>query len=467
MKTFEFNERSLRPLPLDPSFSPMVKNHRAFVETVKSSKKPVTVTIAIERNQGQISRYQTQIFHDDENLYKANYRYIERLIKTLLWTKGGYKIYLACPKDLGMYIKSVYHREGTRKFDVLFMERVYEKPFEVILRPLSKMPEENETSKPIGRHLEGNRIGFDAGGSDRKVSAVIDGVAVFSEEVVWNPKLESNPDYHIAGIKDSIERAMTYLPKVDGIGVSAAGVYIDNEVKVASLFVKVPDDLFKEKVKKLFIDLAHELGDIPLEVANDGDVTALAGAISLDENNVMGIAMGTSEAAGYVDKDGHITGWLNELAFVPVDDNPDAAVDEWSGDIGCGVKYFSQDAIIKLALVAGIHFDEGLSPAEKLKVVQKLMEQKDPRAIEIYETMGVYLCYGVAYYANYYDIKHVLVLGRVLSGPGGELMVLRANELMKIEFPELSEKIKIELPDEKSRRVGQSIAAASLPEVKK
>lgn len=467
MKTFEFNERSLRPLALDPSFSPMVKNHVAFLNAVSKTKKPVTVVIAIERNQGQIARYQTQIFHDDENQYQANYRYIERLIKTLLWTKGGYRIYLACPKDLGMYIKSVYHKEGTRNFDVLFMERVYGKTFEVILKPLSKMPEANEKSQPVGRHLEGYRIGFDAGGSDRKVSAVIDGKAVFSEEVVWHPKLESDPEYHIAGIKDSILRAKTFLPKVDGIGVSAAGVYIDNEVKVASLFVKVPDDLFEQKVKRLFIDLAHELGDIPLEVANDGDVTALAGAIDLNDTNVMGIAMGTSEAAGYVDSEGHITGWLNELAFVPVDDNPNAMQDEWSGDIGCGVKYFSQDAIIKLAKAAGIHMDEQLSPAEKLKVVQKLMIEKDPRAIEIYETMGVYLGYGVAYYATYYDIKHVLVLGRVLSGVGGELMVMRANELIKNEFPELSQKIKIELPDEKSRRVGQSIAAASLPKVGK
>lgn len=467
MKTFEFNERSRRPLPLDPSFSPMIKNHQAFIKAVQSSKKPVNVMIAIERNQGQISVFKTQVFHDDEDQYQANYRYIERLIKTLLWTKGGYKIYLACPKDLGMYIKSVYHKEGTRQFDVKFMERVYDKPFEVVLRPMSKMPEANETSKPIGRHLDGYRIGFDAGGSDRKVSAVINGKAVFSEEVVWHPKLESDPTYHLEGIKDSILRAKSYLPQVDGIGVSAAGVYIDNEVKVASLFVKVPDDVFEQKVKRLFIDLAHELGDIPLEVANDGDVTALAGAIEQNRTNVMGIAMGTSEAAGYVDNEGHITGWLNELAFAPVDDNPHAMEDEWSGDIGCGVKYFSQDAIIKLAKVAGIELDDHLSPAEKLKVVQKLMDERDPRVIEIYETMGVYLGYGVAYYATYYDINYVLVLGRVLSGPGGELMVKRANELLKLEFPELSKKITIELPDEKSRRVGQSIAAASLPDIKK
>ena len=467
MKTFEFNVHSKRPLPLDPSFSPMILNNLAYEKAVKASKKPVQIMIAIERSQKQISTYQTSIFAEEDNQFKANYRYVERLIKTLLWTKGGFRIYLSCPRDLGMYIKSVYSKEGMRSFDVDFMTKVYGHPFEVVLTPKAKMPQAFEISKSIGRHLEGCRIGFDAGGSDRKVSAVIDGQTVYSEEVIWHPKKEKNPDYHIEGIKDSLLRAKSYLPRVDGIGVSAAGVYIDSEVKVASLFIQVNEEMFEKKVKRLFIDLAHELGDIPLEVANDGDVTALAGAMSLNQTKVMGIAMGTSEAAGYVDHEGHITGWLNELAFVPVDYHQHAIEDEWSKDIGCGVKYFSQDAIIKLAHVCGISFDEDLSLAEKLKVVQNLMEENDPRAKEIYETMGVYLGYGVAYYASFYDINKVLVLGRVLSGKGGELIVTRANQLIRDEFNGLLEHISIELPDEKSRRVGQSIAAASLPEIKK
>lgn len=467
MEKFVFNKTSKRYLSLDPYFSPRALNHRAFQKEVSASINPVKVSIGIERQQAQISVYETHIFHDDEHQFEANCRFIERLIKTLLWTKGGFKIYLSCPRDIGMYIKSIYHPQGSRSFDILFMTKVYGKTFEIKLVDHSGFPKAYEVTKHIGRHLEGCRIGFDAGGSDRKVSAVIDGKTVFSEEIIWHPKLQENPDYHIKGIKQSIEHAKAHLPRVDGIGVSAAGVYIDNEVKVASLFIKVKEELFDKKVKTLFIDLAHELGDIPLEVANDGDVTALAGAMSMNENNVMGIAMGTSEAAGYVNDQGHITGWLNELAFVPVDDYEEAMVDEWSGDRGCGVKYFSQDAIIKLGEAAGIVFDQDLSPAEKLKVVQLLMDQQDERAKEIYHTMGVYLGYGVAYYALFYDIKHVLVLGRVLSGPGGELMVKIANELLSDEFPDLKNAIKIELPDEKSRRVGQAIAAASLPELKK
>ncbi len=44
-----------------------------------------------------------------------------------------------------------------------------------------------------GRHLDGCRIGFDLGGSDRKCAAVIDGKVVFSDEVVWNPYFEKDP----------------------------------------------------------------------------------------------------------------------------------------------------------------------------------------------------------------------------------------------------------------------------------
>ena len=135
------------------------------------------------------------------------------------------------------------------------------------------------------------------------------------------------------------------------------------------------------KKKIMYLDVAREIGEnIPVEVANDGDVTALAGAMDLNDNSVLGVAMGTSEAGGYVDPEGNITGWLNELAFVPADYNKDAMVDEWSGDYGCGVKYFSQDGVIKLAPFAGIELDESLSPAEKLKVVQGLMKDGDERA---------------------------------------------------------------------------------------
>ena len=187
--------------------------------------------------------------------------------------------------------------------------------------------------------------------------------------------------------------------------------------------------------------------------------------MDLGDNAVLGVAMGTSEAGGYVDPDGNLTGWLNELAFIPVDYCENAMVDEWSGDYGCGVKYFSQDAVIKLAPAAGIALDENLSPAEKLKVVQGLMAEGDPRAADIYDTIGAYFGYAIAYYAEFYDIRHVLIMGRVTSGEGGTILLARAQEVLDKEFPELAKQITLHIPDEKSRRVGQSVAAASLPKI--
>ena len=345
------------------------------------------------------------------------------------------------------------------------MSKIYEKPFTVEVVAIKDVPESNEQSRPIGRHLDGYRIGFDAGGSDRKVSAVVNGKTIFSEEIVWHPKLQSDPTYHYDGIMDSIKRAAAKMPRVDAIGVSSAGIFIDKRIAAASLFLIVPQDKFDSEVRDMYFKIQKEMGNIPIEVINDGDVTALAGAMSLNSNNILGIAMGTSQAAGYVDGLGNITGWLNELAFVPVDYNKNSLIDEWSLDYGCGVKYFSQDSVIKLAKNAKIKLAEKLSPADKLKVVQALLEAKDPRAEDIFDTIGCYLGYSIAYYAEFYDIKHVLVLGRVTSKSGGNRILRVANQILKIEFNDLFHKIELTLPDELNRRVGQSIAAASLPKL--
>ncbi len=450
---------------LDPGFAPLSIVCRDMREATKDNGQDII--IAIERNKGYTVTYKTRVFVDNTGHDEENFNFIERMTKALLWVAGGYKIYIAGSEVIAARIKEAFTYGGLRDFDVRFMERVYEEKFEVISCSLADAPQEKSAAAPIGRHLDGCRIGFDAGGSDRKVSAVIDGESVYSEEVVWFPKINSDPQYHYEGILNAMKTAASYMPRVDAIGVSSAGVYVDNRIMVASLFLKVSDEDFDKKVKDMYIDVAKEIGEnIPIEVANDGDVTALAGAMDLNDNSVLGIAMGTSEAGGYVDPQGNITGWLNELAFVPVDYSKDAMVDEWSGDYGCGVKYFSQDGVIKLAPFAGIELDENLSPAEKLKVVQGLMEEKDPRAADIYDTIGVYFGHAIAFYTEFYDIKHVLIMGRVTSGEGGAIVLERAREVLDTEYPELAKSIELHIPDESSRRVGQSVAAASLPEIK-
>ncbi len=442
---------------LDPKFIPTFRFNEEFLKTATQK-----FDIALERSNEQIAVYKTYI-HATKSMFEADVFYIDRLVKMMLWMKGGFCVYLSGNEAVCTEIAKRYSESGKHKFDFNFMANIYDKPF--CVKRVDEVPPERGSGNAIGRHMKGCRIGFDAGGSDRKVSAVIDGESVFSEEVVWHPKTTADPDYHFDGIVSAMKTAAQHMPRVDAIGISSAGIYIDNQTKAASLFLKVPKDLFKEKVRDIYTRAAKEIGDVPIEVCNDGDVTALAGAISLDENNVLGIAMGTSEAVGFVDKDGNITGWLNELAFAPVDMNPEAMQDEWSLDIGVGCKYFSQDSVIKLAPIAGIILDENASPAEKLKAVQKLMENDDERAIKIYETIGSYLAHTLVNYHSLYGFKHVLLLGRVMSGKGGDIILRVCKEVMADEYPDINQKIIPALPDEKFRRVGQSAAAASLPKI--
>jgi predicted NBD/HSP70 family sugar kinase len=442
---------------LDQDFMPLYLFNKAFLNTAN-----MPLAIAVERNDGQIAVIDSFI-HGTSDKMEADHFYIDRLVKTLLWQKGGFRIYICGDHEIYEYVAGSYSPKGSRAFDADIMAAVYEHPFEVIHLDYEYKPFEYNTSRLIGRNLDGYRIGFDAGGSDRKVSAVVNGEVVFSEEVVWLPKENSDPDYHYQGIVDALKTAASHMPQVDAIGISSAGIYINNRTMVASLFRKVPADLFDQKVKDIYIRASKELGDIPLVVCNDGDVTALAGAMSLEDDSVLGIAMGTSEAGGYINKDGKITDWLNELCFIPVDANPNAMIDEWSGDIGCGVNYFSQDGVIKLAPRADIDLSDAVTPAEKLKIVQKLMDCDDPRAIDVYLSIGCYLGHSLAYYASMYAIKHVLLLGRVMSGKGGDIILAESNRILTEEYPEVS--LVASLPDEKFRRVGQSIAAASLPSI--
>ncbi|MEN6371478.1 MAG: ROK family protein [Armatimonadota bacterium] len=449
--------------PLDPDFKPNVLVNREFREKIKAEGHSVPLVIALERGDGSISTYKTIASSNPADL-PANKVYAERLVKFLLWQRGGWKIIIGGPKEIGEHIKEVYSATGKRAFDFNFMSGVYEKSFIVEVVDAEDVPETQEEAAPLGRHLEGCRIGFDLGASDRKVAAVIDGEPVFSEEIVWDPRNQTDPGYHYSEIMAALKKAASYMPRVDAIGGSSAGVYINNHVKVASLFRGIPKDLFDTKIKNLFIDMKKDWNNIPFEVVNDGEVTALAGSMSLADNAVLGIAMGSSEAAGYVTPDGNITGWLNELAFAPIDVQVNAPIDEWSCDAGVGANYLTQQAVFRLASKVGIQLDDSQTLADKLKTVQKLHDAGDKRAEQIWETIGVYLGYAIAHYADFYDTKHVLILGRVTSGNGGGVLIKKAKEVLSKEFPSLFNKIELHLPeDESSRRVGQAVAAASLP----
>ncbi len=450
--------------PLDDEFRPAVLANRQFQKEVTEFGRGVPLAIALERAGGIVSRFEATIFPDDHPRAEANLPYVERLIKFLLWQRGGWRVYIGGSTRVAEHIKTVYALTGERAFDYKFMgEKVYEHPFTVIGCTLDDVPAANEVGQPLGRNLEGYRIGFDLGASDRKVSAVVNGEAIFSEEVVWQPRQQTDPAYHYSEIVTALKTAQSKMPRLDAIGGSSAGVYVNNRPMVASLYRGISPDTFGQ-IKDMFLRIREEFG-VPLEVVNDGDVTALAGSMSLEDNEVLGVAMGSSEAVGYVDHAGHITGWLNELAFAPVDYNANAPVDEWSGDKGVGALYFSQQCVFRLAPKAGIELPTGVTDAAKLKHVQNYLADGHEGATKIWQSIGVYLGYTIAHYADFYDLRHLLILGRVTSGNGGPLILAGANKVLKAEFPELAENINIQLPDEKSRRVGQSIAAASLPTI--
>jgi len=441
---------------LDPAFIPFGVWMNAYQA---GATQPIA--IAVEREKENVSVRYAKIYGTKE-MQEADYRFVERYMKFLLWSIGGFRVYVCGCSAIAKRLQAAYCPEGERAFDYDMFQKLYECELQILDLPLEQCPQANETPKPIGGHLDGCRIGFDAGGSDRKVSAVIDGECVYSEEVVWHPKKNPDPNYQYQGILDSFRTAASKMPRVDAIGVSSAGVFVGNAPMVSSIFYCVPRDRWDE-VKTVFDRAAAEIGDVPIVVANDGDVSALAGAMGMKVGSIMGLAMGTSEAVGYVDKDMNVLGWISELAFAPVDLSEDAMVDEWSTDKGVGCKYFSQDAVIKLAPRAGIQLDESLSPAEKLKEVQKLMEADDERAVAVFRDIGIYLAYAVVQYSHFYDIHHLMLLGRVMSGKGGDMILATCQQVLKDIDPGLYEKVQVMLPDENTRRVGQSVAAASLP----
>jgi predicted NBD/HSP70 family sugar kinase len=447
--------------PLDPDYRPAILGVRAYEQVVQAGDKQELV-LALERENGYVSRFKAQVLVPEGEYKDDTLRYAERLVKFLLWARGGFRLYVSGPAGIAEYLQQAYAASGSRAFDSALMTRIYEQPFEIVAVAKDDLPAAREAETREGGHLDGCRIGFDLGASDYKIAAVQDGEPVFCTELPWNPRVEADPSYHRDCIEKGLKLAASHLPRVDAIGGSSAGVYINNRPMVASLFRAVSEEQFEADVKPLFQRIAEEW-NVPLRIINDGDVTALAGGMSLKCNAVLGIAMGSSEAVGYLDRNGVIAGWLNELAFAPVDFNPRATADEWSGDPGVGAMYFNQQAVNRLAPAAGFEFPEDMPLPERLVKVQEAMAEGHEGARKIYETIGVYLGYTIPYYGLYYDFSDLLILGRVTSGEGGGVILETARSVLEKEFPEWLERVTMNTPDERMKRVGQAVAAASLP----
>lgn len=443
-------------LNYDKNFRPLSIEFENFQKEVELADNE-EVGFAIENGNCNYVRF-LKVFKE-ERFRKRNYLILERLIKSALWVVGGYKIYLTAPDYLFRAVSKDYSKTGKRAFDVNFMSDVYDKPFEVVKVLKEELPAAQTAGSEVKKAKEGYRIGFDAGGSDRKVSAISNGKVVYSEEVVWHPKLSKDWRYQRDEIKTAIKTAASKLPKVDSIGISTAGVVIDGRLMVSSLFIKVPHEDFDNHVKYIYLDIAQELG-VPVKVVNDGDAAALAGAEAFSDVRLLGIAMGTSEAGGYVNENGGLNGWLNELAFVPIDVGYKTPMDDWSKDFGTGSKYFSQDGVIRLAEAAGVEFSKGLTLFSKLEKVQKAAESGNAAMKRIFEDIGVYLGYAIPWYAEFYKINRLLLLGRVTTGISGEIILESAKRVLDCEFQGRFKVLTVCLPDENFKRIGQSVAVA-------
>ncbi len=432
------------------------------LQELKHAARPSDKVLAIawERENGYVSRYDLPLPARAEELHEVVVL-AERIVKFLLWSSGGWRLMLSGPRKLCQAIKQQYAATGARAFDVKFMEGVYRRPLVVELRAMAEMPQTYERALLMENRTDGCRLGFDLGASDFKISAVKRGKVVFSEEFPWDPRNQADPEYHYARLNEGLKKAAAKLPRVDAIGGSTAGVVVDNRIQVASLFRAIPPERYGE-AQNMFLRLGKEW-KVPIEVANDGDVTALAGLMSLGKKGILGVAMGSSEAAGFIDRKGCLTGRLSELAFAPVDLHPSAPADEWSGDAGVGAMYFSQQAVNHLALKKGIRFPAKMPLPERLKKVQERMLDGDVVALNVFQKIGLYLGYTVPWYREFYGFDSLMILGRVTSGPGGVMILETARLILADQFPEIAEEVEVFMPDERARRVGQSVAAATMP----
>merc|ERR1712178_384692 len=324
-----------------------------------------------------------------------------------------------------------------------------------VVEKLEDLPAAKDSPQVCGKDASGCRLAFDLGKSDIKTVAVKDNEVLDSKETEWDVT-NPDPDYHFNAILAAMKETAKKLPKIEAIGGSATGtVSADNEATWCDIFPNVPPDVYKEKVVDIFKRLAKEMaGDVPLKVINDGEVTALAAFQKIQAGNVMGISMGSSEGGGYANADGNLVGWINELCYIRLDLNPRAPTDPWSKGAHTGLShmYLGQRGTTKLAAKGGVDVPENMkyphpdmctikheNHAQCLKLIQEAMknEEKEPEVKKIYETVGVYLGYALAQYSEFYKIDHVMSLGRVSKGKGGDLMLETARKVLTSEFPEI------------------------------
>ena len=450
-----------RPI-LDPNYLPMIEFERQYQAAAQEAGLMMNCVLSLVKNPRQVARQEFQISLAPL-LQERTMLYLNRFVKSMLWLYGGYRFYSNLPLELTRKLQALFSGQGQQKFDAEFIvEGIFERKLEFCHCALKDMPAPCSEAASVGGKSGGRRLGFDVGGSDKKIAAIAQNNVVFADSIIWDPYPQTDLAWHRREMRELLELGASKLAGgIEAVGGSAPGIIMDDEVKVSSLFRGLNDESQRAESRAMFREMVWQVfGNIPFRLANDGDVTALAGAMILNKNKLLGIAMGTSQAAGYANERGAINSWFSELAFVPVDMGPQRAQDEWSKDWGVGAEYFSQQAVIRLAPKAGIELPPALPKPEKLALVQEKLKEGHAGAADIYRTIGVYLGYALPWYHRFYGMENVLLLGRVLKGEGGKSIIAAAEKVLEDDFPQLNLQL-FTLGDERILH-GQAMAAAAL-----
>jgi len=474
------------PAPLDPNFCPFILAKKNYLKYVGGS--PHVLEFALERAGGLAGRERLPVFADGHPDVDASIHLAGIMIQQVMWERSGFRLLLAGPPKICEALKRDYSPGGKYNFEICVMPKACgtpDVPFEVkICGSAAELPANKDQPVICGKDANGCRLAFDLGKSDIKTVAVKDNVVISTKETEWDVT-NPDPSYHYGLILKAMKETAADLPggKVDAIGGSATGtVGPNNEATWCDIFPCVPPDVYQRDVVPIFQRLAKEFGEnIPLRVINDGEVTALAAILKIKAGNVLGISMGSSEGGGYADADGNLLGWINEMCYMKLDMNPEAPTDPWQPHCGMSHMYLGQRGTTKLAEKGGVDIPDEMKAwhpnmqqmkhephAGCLKLVQAAMKDpaKKAQCSLIYRTVGVYLGYGIAMYCEHYKIDHLMILGRVSTGEGGQLMLDTAKEVLMTEFPQYGH-IQFHTPDEQFKRVGQCIAAAALPPLNK
>ena len=156
------------------------------------------VAVAWEREDGKVYRYDLPIPQRlDPQAAKKVSHVVDRIAKFIVWSAGGWKLYLSGPDAVVQPVAKAYTKKGARKFDYEFFSDLYGRPVETVVLPLKKMPAQKETLTKVKTVADGCRIGFDLGASDFKISALNKGKVVFSKEFPWDPRNNPRSEEHV------------------------------------------------------------------------------------------------------------------------------------------------------------------------------------------------------------------------------------------------------------------------------